>query len=77
MSDLWELQLDHLNMTEGATADEDRSDQCDWRLQTGSTADRVWQDTCGGTQASGKTCDPREVLLRAWCSKDWQSFSNH
>lgn len=43
---------------------------CAWRLRSDSTAETTWQDGC---MAPGRAiCTPTDVLLRAWCTREYQ-----
>ena len=80
LDDIWELQLDHLNKTEGAMVDERRDAQCTWRMQKGSLANTFWVDSCASTGSGAgqfQECDIREIMVRAWCLNELQSFSNY
>ena len=55
-----------------------RSFDCDWRLEEGGEAWRVWQDTCGvgGAGAGSPVCNVEEILIMAFCRRNYQTVNN-
>ena len=73
--DLWSLKMDGLSL-DLARQEEWRAEQCGWRLKAG-TANTAWNTACGtATSTSAPACAVREILLRAYCLGDYQSFGN-
>ncbi|GMH79973.1 hypothetical protein TL16_g08344 [Triparma laevis f. inornata] len=56
----------------------EREETCGWRLQSGSTADSFWVGSCGsgGSVGGGGVCEVQEILIRAWCEKEYQDIGN-
>jgi hypothetical protein len=44
--------------------------QCTYRLVPHGAADSAWAASCGG--AGTVQCTPLDVLVRAWCTREWQ-----
>ena len=82
LDDLWILDIEKIQKT--AVDDlytEDRfNGVCAWRIMKGGGLDNEWLATCrsGGIGSSDEisACTMNAVLLRAYCTKEFQSFSN-
>lgn len=82
LDDLWILDIEKI---QGLAVDdlytEDRfNGVCAWRVMTGGGLDNRWLGTCnsggiGSTDEIG-TCTINDILLRAYCKREWQSFNN-
>ncbi|GMH68130.1 hypothetical protein TrST_g11438 [Triparma strigata] len=78
-NDMRVLKLRNLGAEENDDIVElEREETCGWRLQSGSTADSFWTATCGsgGNTGSANDCEVQEILLRAWCEKEYQDIGN-
>ena len=55
-----------------------RGEECDWRTEVGGEGWRVWEDSCGtnGGIGTGGVCSVEEVLIMAWCKREYQAISN-
>jgi subtilisin-like proprotein convertase family protein len=53
-------------------------EQCKWRIQSGSAAEDDWNHSCNVTSMDEqtRTCKVRDLVLRAWCTRNFQSLSN-
>ncbi len=82
LDDLWVLDVEKI---QGLAVDELYTAEifqgmCAWRVTEGGGLDNKWLATCnsGGVGSADETgsCGIYDVLLRAYCTKEWQSFSN-
>jgi hypothetical protein len=78
LDDLYELRLDQLSAYDGQeTAEETRARYCDWRLLNG-TALNAWRTSCAWTRGPAvqtAPCNLTEIVIQAWCRRQWQSVS--
>jgi hypothetical protein len=77
LDDLWELRLDQLNANLTAAEGQWRA-LCSWRVKEGGTANEFWKTSCGSVSVADgnqvNRCSRNDILLRAWCSRTFQSL---
>ena len=82
LDDIWVLNIEKI---QGKAVDDlytpdNFNGMCAWRVTPGGGLDNKWLATCGsgGKGSSDETgvCNVNDVLLRAYCMKEWQSFAN-
>jgi len=72
--DVWILSAGAI-ATNSSVQNQRRRDHCRWRQLPTSTSFRIWNDTCGWNSAATRgICRWDEILIRAWCLEQYQSF---
>jgi len=59
--------------------EEEWEEMCGFRLENGGTADNFWTATCGagGGIGSVNKCEVRDIIIRAWCLKEYQTIGGN
>jgi len=80
LGDLWELDLRGVAANYTKKEDTERFEgNCIWRMIPGSTENNKWLNSCGSSgSGQGQTveCAINDILIRAICKQEYQSFSN-
>ena len=74
--DLWVLTLNEFINLNAKDIDYEHNRICKWRLQRNSTAFQYWKESCDPDREvlASKLCRWEDILLMAWCNKQYQSF---
>ena len=82
LDDLWQLDLNLLGIyhdLSGSPEEERWNNECRWRLVKNSPEDNRWLSSCrsnGVGQGQVEKCAVDDILLRAWCTGEYQGFLN-
>jgi len=77
LNDVWLLSPDGMYISSPMKNGSHREDYCTWMMKEDSTAEQVWNHSCGW-KAEGSphgVCDLKDVLIAAWCRKQYQSLT--
>ena len=77
LDDLWLLSPDGMHISSPMKNGNHRENYCSWMMKDGSTAEQAWNVSCGWKEEGSPpgVCGLKDVLIAAWCRKQYQSLT--